>query len=471
MVEKKIFNKDRALTSFDDFYGNVYGIRWKSMRLAMLCEHKYIAMVNNFGDPEKTCELLEKDGAINIRSIYEIGKRDLESMKSVYVADKFENVGKKIGSFLEHQKDMEMSTIYPDHEHGQMETHGAKSEVSAAKLEQIDYKKPLEKVIEEDSAIEYERLIDPEYGTTGLHEFIPATKIKGMEDWVFESDHYRYYSNTTDFPLKIDMEYGFKIPENLQLYTYENGNVSTFRNPRKTSTGVFSHFLMDGASILPPLVLNVQPGDYVYDACAAPGGKSLLMLQTHLPKLLVSNDIIQSRANRIRSVMNQFVYDFSSKWDQHRCTITEEDARNVSEFGVYDKVLVDVPCTTDRHVMNSNDNNIFKPTRTKERLRLPELQAAILTNCIRLLKPGGSLVYSTCSLSPVQNDGVVHMAMSTVFKEHGITLTINDLSLAMQPLGSVIKFEHPKGLKYGQMVIPFLPANFGPMYFCKMTRH
>lgn len=60
----------------------------------------------------------------------------------------------------------------------------------------------------------------------------------------------------------------------------------------------------------------------------------------------------------------------------------------------------------------------------KERLRLPELQSAILENSLRLLKPGGSLVYSTCSLSPVQNDGVVHMALSNVFKEHGITTTI-----------------------------------------------
>jgi 5-methylcytosine rRNA methyltransferase NSUN4 len=199
------------------------------------------------------------------------------------------------------------------------------------------------------------------------------------------------------------MDSSFKIPENLQLYTYEKSNISCFRQPRKTTTGVFSHFLMDGASILPPLVLNVQPGDYVFDACAAPGGKSLLMLQTHLPKLLVANDNMESRCNRIRKLFDQFIYDFKSGWERHRCIIRHEDARVTSEYGAFDKVLVDVPCTTDRHAVNSNDNNIFKPTRVKERLRIPELQAAILTNCIRLLKPGGSLVYSTCSLSPIQN--------------------------------------------------------------------
>jgi 5-methylcytosine rRNA methyltransferase NSUN4 len=207
------------------------------------------------------------------------------------------------------------------------------------------------------------------------------------------------------------------------------------------------------------------------DACAAPGGKSLLILQTHLPKVLVANDVQLSRCNRLKKMMEQFIYDFDSKWNNHRCIIRHEDARNNSEYGAYDKVLVDVPCTTDRHSVNTDDNNIFKQTRIKERLRLPELQSSILENCIRLLKPGGSLVYSTCSLSPIQNDGVVHMAMSNVFKNHGITVTINDLSLVMQPFNSIIKFEHPKGLKYGQMVIPFLPANFGPMYFCKLTRN
>lgn len=438
------------------------------MRIGLLCEHKYVAMVNNFGDVEKTSEMLVQDGAINIREIYETEKKNLAEQKGgVFASDNIKKVENRLDQFIEQKKDSEFDAFYADKDH-QPRSSEPQQELSEKR---IDYKKPLEKVIEEDSDIDYGRMVDPSYGTAALHEFIPTTKIKGMEDFMFESDHYRYYSNTTEFPLKVEMELNFNIPENLQLYSYEQGNISTFRHPRKTSTGVTSHFLMDGASILPPLVLNVQPGDHVFDACAAPGGKSLLMLQTHLPKVLVSNDVQESRCNRIKKMMDEFIYDFEKSWSHHRCIIRKGDARNTSEYGAYDKVLVDVPCTTDRHAVNTDDNNIFKTTRLKERLRLPELQAAILTNCIRLLKPGGSLVYSTCSLSPIQNDGVVHMALSNVFKEHGITLTINDLSLAMQPLNSIMKFEHPKGLKYGQMVIPFLPANFGPMYFCKMTRN
>lgn len=71
-----------------------------------------------------------------------------------------------------------------------------------------------------------------------------------------------------------------------------------------------------------------------------------------------------------------------------------------------------------------NTNSMFKGDRVRERLLLPELQSSILAQCLQLLKPGGSLVYSTCSLSPIQNDGVVNMALTKAFAEYHITATI-----------------------------------------------
>lgn len=131
----------------------------------------------------------------------------------------------------------------------------------------------------------------------------------------------------------------------------------------------------------------------------------------------------------------------------------------------------------------------------RERLQLPELQAAILLQCLQLLKPGGSLVYSTCSLSPIQNDGVVNMALSKAFTDYHITTTIKfvyiyfrsiqifyiiltkqnfiyrDLTNVLRPFKKLFHFEDPKQLKFGQLVVPQLPANFGPMYFCKIQRN
>lgn len=85
---------------------------------------------------------------------------------------------------------------------------------------------------------------------------------------------------------------------------------------------------------------------------------------------------------------------------------------------------MDVPCSTDRISVTQNSNNLFRPDRIRERLQLPELQADILVKCLQFLKPGGSLVYSTCSLSPIQNDGVVNMALTKAFKDFHITTTI-----------------------------------------------
>lgn len=467
-AQKKQFTKDRALENFDDFYGQVFGNRWKSIRVALLTEHKYMALVNQFGDCEQTTAFLQADGAINLRDIYNAKKQYLtQDNTKMFSNDKIYKLDQKIEAFAESQQRQEMENLYKE----DVPVFAEQTKSSEAPDELVDYKKSLNRTLRDDAEIDFQRLIDPNEGTAGLHEFIPASKLKGMEDYVSESDHYKYYNTSADFPLTIEMEHNFEIPENLNIFSYERGNVSDFRPPRTCSTGVLSHFLMDGASVLPALALDVQPGDRVLDACAAPGGKSLLMLQTLRPGTLVCNDIQESRVNRIKKLMNSYFYDFGEACKKRRCFITQQDARDISEYEMYDRILVDVPCTTDRHSVMENDNNIFKSTRVKERLRLPELQAAVLSNCLKLLRPGGSLVYSTCSLSPVQNDGVVHMALNNVFNDTGITVTVRDLSLVMQPFSDMYKFAYPNTLKYGQLVLPFLPVNFGPMYFCKLVRN
>jgi len=94
---------------------------------------------------------------------------------------------------------------------------------------------------------------------------------------------------------------------------------------------------MDGASILPILALDLQPGDVVLDMCAAPGEKTLTMLQTLMPSMLITNDIMKSKVKKIRNIVNQFLADMG-QWD-NRLIFTERDARFIDDKNIYNKVV------------------------------------------------------------------------------------------------------------------------------------
>ena len=74
----------------------------------------------------------------------------------------------------------------------------------------------------ENSEIDLQRIINPISGLSAaaLYEYVPATRLKGMEDWVGESQHYRYYKNETDFPIRVENDYNFLFPEHLKVNRY-----------------------------------------------------------------------------------------------------------------------------------------------------------------------------------------------------------------------------------------------------------
>ncbi len=140
---------------------------------------------------------------------------------------------------------------------------------------------------------------------------------------------------------------------------------------------------------------------------------------------MVCNDVTPSRIARLKSVINQYLGNQKS-WSD-RLEILMSDAISWNEqhqLDTFNKVLVDVPCTTDRHSVTEDDNNIFKPLRMRDRVKLPETQAALLVSGVRACKPGGTVVYSTCSLSPIQNDGVVYMALKQLKELYDIDTVV-----------------------------------------------
>lgn len=297
-----------------------------------------------------------------------------------------------------------------------------------------------------------------------LNDYVPVSDLKYGEEVVDDRDYYQFYDIASQVPVNFIEENVLNYPTNLSLFTFPRNDFSTFPSPKLRQSNLFDYYLVDAASALPALVLNIQDGDYVGDFCAAPGGKSLLLFLTLRECRFFLNEVSMSRFKRLQNVFSSFIPRSSlANIEFSNC-----DANKLRKIDAFDKILVDAPCTNDRHSLYVNDNNIFAPKRINERINMPAKQMDILLSALNSVKPGGTVVYSTCSLSPIQNDGVVHMALQRIWQESTRSFSVVSLKEALRPLRGTFRFNH--NFKYGTQVLPFLPSNFGPMYFCKLVR-
>uniref|UniRef100_A0A1A8HBF7 5-cytosine rRNA methyltransferase NSUN4 n=2 Tax=Nothobranchius korthausae TaxID=1143690 RepID=A0A1A8HBF7_9TELE len=263
-------------------------------------------------------------------------------------------------------------------------------------------------------------------------------------------------------------QYSPQLSPHLKCFVFPRGDVTRFKPARPDSFGLLGYYLMDAASILPCLALDVQEGHTVLDLCAAPGGKTLALLQTQLIRYLCINDSSVSRTSRLRKVLHSYVPKQFLTDENLRITSFDGTMWGEMERETFDRVLVDVPCTTDRHSLMEDDNNIFSKSRTGERRRLPQLQLELLLAGIAAARPGGEIVYSTCTLSQNQNLSVVEQAVHFAQEKHGIQLQVVSLKPLVRKFRNTFHFA-PE-LHLGEMVVPHLAANFGPIYLCKLKR-
>ncbi|HEX2986422.1 MAG TPA: RsmB/NOP family class I SAM-dependent RNA methyltransferase [Caproiciproducens sp.] len=147
-------------------------------------------------------------------------------------------------------------------------------------------------------------------------------------------------------------------------------------------------------------VLNPQPGDKVLDLCAAPGGKSTQIASLLGGKgLLWSNEVVRSRANILLSNLE-------------RCGVSNAvvsscrpDALCAALAGYFDKVLVDAPCSGEG--MFRKDDQAIQEWSPEHVQSCAVRQLAILESACLALRENGTIVYSTCTFSPEENEGVV----------------------------------------------------------------
>lgn len=172
---------------------------------------------------------------------------------------------------------------------------------------------------------------------------------------------------------------------------------------RREFPGVRCYF-MDRASLLPVMALELAPTEHVLDLCAAPGGKSLLMAWSLAQNgKLVANDRSPDRRGRLRKTLEELT--LPEKRPELQVTGHEAQRWGLHQQNAFDKVLLDAPCSSERHVLE--DSKELASWSIKRPQRLATEQFAMLCSALEALKPGGTMVYSTCALEPRENDGVV----------------------------------------------------------------
>ncbi len=161
-------------------------------------------------------------------------------------------------------------------------------------------------------------------------------------------------------------------------------------------------YIQNISSQLVVSILDPQPGDRVLDIAAAPGGKSLQMaslMKNH--GKIDAIEIVKSRFFALKSnsyhhnakIINTYLKDGGKIWKYNK--------------GYFDRILVDAPCTLDSP-FRFNDPDSYKHLSMEKINDMQSKQRRLLFSGIQCLKPGGTLVYSTCSFSPEENELVIN---------------------------------------------------------------
>jgi tRNA (cytosine49-C5)-methyltransferase len=165
-------------------------------------------------------------------------------------------------------------------------------------------------------------------------------------------------------------------------------------------------FIQNQASWLPVIALDPQPNERILDICAAPGGKA-----SHIAELtnneagLTVNDNSRQRLFKLKANFERL----GAQYLQQTMYGIERLARSFPEES-FDKILLDAPCSGEG-LMNISKAKDFEYWSTAQIKRLQQLQKRAITSAWQLLKLGGTLVYSTCTMAPEENELVVDYLM------------------------------------------------------------
>ncbi len=236
--------------------------------------------------------------------------------------------------------------------------------------------------------------------------------------------------------------------------------------PYELTTAADRPYYIDASSVLVASVAGPARNRHVLDLCAAPGGKTLVLaLSCSGDCSIVANDRSAARRNRLRRVLDEHL----EAGVRRSVTVTGHDARRwgLHEAEVYDLVLADVPCSSEAHLL-SGSGRIDQWSRSRVD-RVSADQFAILRSASQAVKPGGLVIYATCSLPRAENEALVERALERSRKKGPYLTVLEPNQAEMRHLAENMNL-HVVPSEIGYRIWPDENNGAGPMYFCLLRR-
>ena len=230
--------------------------------------------------------------------------------------------------------------------------------------------------------------------------FVNKMKIDYPDDYLemLKSYKKRSYLSVRFDKNKITSEKFEELLKNIKTdILFYVGEVYYLSNANIFDTQIYKNgdvVIQDASSYLAVRNLGVKNGETVLDACSAPGGKSLAILQLFNPKKLISTDIHEHKVKLLNELKSKYGY---SNFEVKLNDATQIENLNTS----FDKILLDMPCS-GLGVLRKKPEKIYELTANDIK-NLKKLQKKIFESAYKSLKNGGEIVYSTCTFSKNEN--------------------------------------------------------------------
>lgn len=335
-----------------------------------------------------------------------------------------------------------------------------------------------------------------------MNQYVDCSNAEALlcKDWGENDELFKFELQTpsTKFPLMYAKGSDNTFPPPVSVTSMEHGS------------RLLSHWNMDAASVLAACMLKVEPGDSVLDLCAAPGGKSIVLAQmlwpslyadksstantnnNQAPSILHSNEFDKTRSTRLESNLKSYLPQ--SLLTDNLVKVLRIDGSEKSAVadlpfgeGGYDKVLVDAPCSSERHIIHAHlkaksggqisyEMGNWKSSHSKT---LAKTQVALLMTALKAVRIGGSVVYATCSIAQEENDDVIDRALEACARDKKKAnsstsewqVKVDDSFKEDAQLQTILD-AMTEATKHGRIALPDHQAGgrWGPLYFVVLKK-